>query len=220
MNAIAALPDTLVGLPTSRTPLLKRGERVLEPDVYRTQINGRAAVVKDYRRYRGTVLEPVARLLVRREAKVLARLDGWRHAPALLGVIGGLALGMEYVRGETLSSLRAASTEVFDQLQSALERLHAVGITHNDLHGTNVMVSAGVPVLIDFTSAWRVPKWRFNNPIARQLRRSDYKNLLKMRKRVTGQEIPAELAAKVAEPNWVRVIRSGWKSLYRRVKGA
>ena len=30
---------------------------------------------------------------------------------------------------------------------AALARLHAAGITHNDLHGTNVVVSAGVPVL-------------------------------------------------------------------------
>ena len=50
MNAIAALPDTLVNLPDTRTSLLKRGERILEPDVYRTLVNGRPAVIKDYRR--------------------------------------------------------------------------------------------------------------------------------------------------------------------------
>lgn len=218
MNAIALFPDDTVGLPASSAALLKRGKRVLEPDVYRAQINGRAAVIKDYRRYRGTVMAPLARLLVRREAKVLRQLDGWAHAPGLLGVIGDLALGMEQIRGQTLSSLSAANDEMFDQLQSALKRLHDHGITHNDLHGTNVMVSGGVPVLIDFTSAWRVPRWRRNNPIARQLRRSDRKNLLKMRHRATGKAIPQELAAEVAEPTWVRNIRSMWKRMYRRFK--
>ena len=37
--------------------------RLLEPDVYRTVVDGTPAVVKDYRRYRGTPLSLVARLL-------------------------------------------------------------------------------------------------------------------------------------------------------------
>ena len=220
MSPIIALPDDTVGLPQSDQQLLKRGERLLEPDVYRADIHGRIAVIKDYRRYRGTALAPFARLLVRREARMLRQLTGWKHAPALVGVIGGLALGMEYINGQTLSSLQIADAQVFDQLQKALDRLHEQGITHNDLHGTNVMVAAGVPVLIDFTSAWRTPRWRRNNLIARQLRRSDRKNLLKMRRRVTGLEVAPELAAQVAEPHWVSVIRTGWKRAYRRLKSS
>src|SRR5690606_19499835 len=142
------------------------------PDVYRTVVDGTPAVVKDYRRYRGTPLSLVARLLVRREARVLQQLNGWKHAPALLGTMGGLALGMEFIPGTTLSAGVQVGQEVFDQLHGALLRLHAAGITHNDLHGTNVVVSAGVPVLLDFTSAWRSPRWLRNGPIARQLRRS------------------------------------------------
>ncbi len=200
--------------------LLKRGERLLEPDVYRTELDGRPAVVKDYRRYRGTPLSPVARLLVHREARVLKRLQGWKHAPALLGTLGGLALGMEFIPGDTLSAgVQGVSQEVFDQLQNTLARLHAAGITHNDLHGTNVVVSAGVPVLLDFTSALRAPRWLRNWPIFRQLRRSDMKNLVKMRQRLTGQKPSAEQAAMLAEPGWVQTVRNAWKRLYRRIKG-
>jgi predicted Ser/Thr protein kinase len=198
--------------------ILKRGERLLEPDVYRTVVDGTPAVVKDYRRYRGTPLSLVARLLVRREARVLEQLKGWKHAPALLGTMGGLALGMEFIPGTTLSAGVQVGQEVFDQLQGALLRLHAAGITHNDLHGTNVVVSAGVPVLLDFTSAWRSPRWLRNGPIARQLRRSDMKNLVKMRARLTGQPPSPELAQMLAEPGWVRTIRTAWKQLYRRIK--
>ncbi len=198
--------------------ILKRGERLLEPDVYRTVVDGTPAVVKDYRRYRGTPLSLVARLLVRREARVLQQLNGWKHAPALLGTMGGLALGMEFIPGTTLSAGVQVGQEVFDQLHGALLRLHAAGITHNDLHGTNVVVSAGVPVLLDFTSAWRSPRWLRNGPIARQLRRSDMKNLVKMRERLTGQPPSQELAQMLAEPGWVRTIRTAWKQLYRRIK--
>ncbi len=218
MNTLPAFDGNAPAVPASQ--LLKRGERLLEPDVYRTKLDGRPAVVKDYRRYRGTPLSPVARLLVRREARVLRRLNGWKHAPALLGTLGGLALGMEFIPGDTLSaSVQGVSQEVFDQLQNALARLHAAGITHNDLHGTNVMVSAGVPVLLDFTSALRAPRWLRNNPISRQLRRSDMKNLVKMRQRLTGQRPTPEQAALLAEPGWVLAVRTTWKRLYRRIKG-
>ncbi|MNV34630.1 hypothetical protein D3C71_1260570 [compost metagenome] len=99
-----------------------------------------------------------------------------------------------------------------------MARLHAAGITHNDLHGTNVMVSAGVPVLLDFTSALRWPRWLRNSPITRQLRRSDMKNLVKMRQRLTGQRPSAEQAALLAEPGWVQGLRRTWKRLYRWIK--
>lgn len=204
---------------TAPAELLKRGERLLEPDVYRTCLNGQPAVVKDYTRYRGTPLSPIARLLVRREARILQRLSGWKHAPALLGTIGGLALGMEFIPGQTLSAAQSVGIEVFEQLQYALTRLHASGITHNDLHGTNVMVSGGVPVLVDFTSAWRSPRWLPVHPVSRQLRRSDMKNLLKMRQRVTGERPSASEAAQVADPRWVAGVRVAWKRFYRWFKG-
>lgn len=213
MNA-TSLPQHL---PTGAR-LLKRGERVLEPDVYITRSGSRPVVVKDYRRYRGTVLSLAAHLLVRHEAGILRRLAGWRHAPALVGA-GTLALGMEFIPGETLSEGGTqASREVFDQLQAALGTLHSEGITHNDLHGTNVVVSAGVPVLIDFTSAWRTPRWLRHGFLSRQLRRSDWKNLLKLRERATGIAPTPEQAARVAEPRWVRGIRNGWKRAYRGSK--
>lgn len=106
----------------------------------------------------------------------------------------------------------------FEQLQHALSRLHAAGITHNDLHGTNVVVSGGVPVLLDFTSAWRVPRWLRRNPLSRQLSRSDMKNLLKMRQRLTGQAPSAAQAALVADPGWVAAVRQGWKRFYKWAK--
>ncbi|MCD7098418.1 RIO1 family regulatory kinase/ATPase [Stenotrophomonas sp. MMGLT7] len=217
-GAPASAPSTAAAVVP--TELLKRGQRLLEPDVYRTCLHGRAAVVKDYTRYRHTPLSLVARLLVRREARMLQRLGGWRHAPALLGTLGGLALGMEFIPGDTLSdSASYVGREVFDQLQAALNKLHSAGITHNDLHGTNVLVSAGVPVLIDFTAAWQAPRWLRNSLIARQLRRGDRANLLKLRQRLTGLAPTPEQARLAAEPAWIRRLRQAWKQCYRSLKG-
>ncbi len=212
-------PVAASGAFTDTPVLLKQGTRLLEPNVYRTHVNGQLAVVKDYSRYRWTPLSPVARLMVRHEAKMLRHLQGWKHAPALLGTLGGLAVGMEFIPGDTLSVSAAVGHDVFQQLQAALRKLHSAGITHNDLHGTNVVISAGVPVLIDFTSAWRFPRWLRRNPISRQLARSDVANLQKMRQRLTGVAPTAEEMAMTAEPGWVRRVRNGWKRFYRRMKG-
>ncbi len=217
MNTVAlAASDAVADAPI----LLKEGTRLLEPDVYRTHLNGQPAVVKDYGRYRRTLFAPIARLMVRHEAKMLRQLHGWRHAPALLGTLGSLALGMEFIPGDTLSASAAVGQEVFQQLQVALRRLHSAGITHNDLHGTNVVINAGVPVLIDFTAAWRFPRWLRRSPISRQLRRSDEANLQKMRQRLTGVAPTQEEALLTAEPGWVRRIRNGYKRFYRRIKGS
>ncbi|MNT82904.1 hypothetical protein D3C72_2227010 [compost metagenome] len=81
-----------------------------------------------------------------------------------------------------------------------------------------MVVSAGVPVLLDFTSAWRVPRWLRRNPLSQQLSRSDMKNLLKMRQRVTGQAPSPAQAAMVADPGWVAAVRQGWKRFYKWAK--
>lgn len=199
-----------------RSRVLKRGERFLEPDVYVAQVGGRVAVIKDYGRYRRTPVSLLARVLVRREARVLRRLRGWRHAPALLGTIGGLALGTEFVPGVALGEVAMeAGSHVFQQLRGAVASLHAAGITHNDLHPANVLVCGTTPVLIDFASAMRTPRWL---PLTRELRRGDLANVMKMRQRITGQPPDARDAAVLAPPAWVGAIRSGWKRLYRRLR--
>lgn len=198
--------------------LLKRGERLLEPDVYLGQWGDRPAVIKDYGRYRCTPLAPLARWLVRREARALGRLTGWRHAPALLGTMGGLWLGMEFVPGNTLSDTVAPASQVFDQLRGAVRAMHRAGITHNDLHGANVLVFAGTPVLIDFASALRLPRWLRNSFFGRQLRRSDLARVIKLQQRMTGRAPTPAQAVVLAQPGWVAALRRTWTALYGLLK--
>ena len=202
--------------PDAGVRILKRGTRLLEPDVYVASVGARQAVFKDYRRYRRTPLSPLARLLVRREARILERLSGWGYAPALLGTVGGLVLGMEFIDGKVLGhDVAMVSDEVFRRLKSAVATLHAAGIAHNDLHRSNILVSGGVPMVVDFASALLMPAWLVRSPLGRQLRRSDLANVVKLQARLTGTPpSPAEAAA-LAEPRWVRTIRNAWKRLYR-----
>jgi len=202
------------------TRVLKRGTRFLEPDVYVARLGARQAVFKDYRRYRWTPLAPLARLLVRREARILGRLRGWGYAPALLGTIGGLVLGMEFIDGQVLGrDVAMVSDEVFRRLKSAVATLHAAGIAHNDLHSSNILVSGGMPKVVDFASALSMPAWLARSALGRQVRRSDLANVVKMQSRLTGAAPSRTEAAVLAEPHWVRAIRSAWKRLYRGSAG-
>src|SRR5690606_32772941 len=199
--------------------MLQHGTRLLEPDVYVARVGTRQAVFKDYRRYRRTPLAPMARMLVRHEARVLDRLSGWGYAPALLGTIGGLVLGMEFIDGQVLGrDVRMVSDEVFRHLRHAVATLHAAGVAHNDLHGANILVSGGVPRVVDFASALLMPAWLARSPLGRQLVRSDLANVAKLRMRLTGNAPSPHEVATLAEPRWVRAIRNAWKRLYRGSK--
>jgi predicted Ser/Thr protein kinase len=207
-------------LPGDGARILKRGTRFLEPDVYVARLGARQAVFKDYRRYRWTPASPLARLLVRREARILERLSGWGYAPALLGTIGGLVLGMEFIDGQVLGrDVAMVSDEVFRRLKSAVATLHAAGIAHNDLHGSNILVSGGVPRVVDFASALLMPAWLAHSALGRQLRRSDLANVVKLQSRLTGASPSPAEATVLAEPKWVRSIRGAWKRLYRGAPG-
>jgi serine/threonine protein kinase len=131
-----------------------------------------------------------------------------------------LALGIEFIPGVALGEIALdAGAHVFQQLRGAVAALHAAGITHNDLHPANVLVCGTTPVLIDFTSAMRTPRWLRWLPLVRELRRSDLANVVKMRQRVTGEPPDACEAEMLAPPRWVDAIRLGWKRVYRRIKG-
>ena len=215
-----SLPCRLAAVSADNARLLKRGERLLEPDVYLTCLDNVPTVMKDYSRYRRTPLAPLARLLVRREARTLRRLRGWAHAPMLLGIVGGLALAMEFVPGEPLGSQARVDEDTFRRLRGAVVHLHANGITHNDLHPANIMVDGERVVLLDFTASLRLPRWMRNAPLLRELRRGDLANALKIEQRLPGRAPGGYTSSVLADPRWVTAVRGGWKRLYRYLKRA
>lgn len=202
---------------TALTPAryLKFGTRLLEPHVYITPYQGRPVVVKDYRRYRGTPLALAARLLVWREARILRVLSGWKHAPALLGSTG-LLLGLELVPGIPLSEAGPdTDPQLLRQLGGLIARLHANGVLHNDLHASNLLVSAGTLVLLDYASAIRLPRWILRLPVVRELRRADLGNVLRIRRRLGGNGSGARA---IARRGWVDAIQRNWKRWYSWAK--
>lgn len=198
---------------TTYAPItLQRGEGLLKADVSLTDHAGEFVIRKDYGRYAGTWLALPARLLLRRERRVLERLRDWPHSPRVVGQIGKLALLLEYIPGEVLSEVAdLGNPACFVQLMAALASLHRASIVHNDVRGSNVILSRGRVVLIDFASAIYLPGGRLLRFLTRPLRRSDLAGGLKFKTRLTGEALSPEETALRQKPRWQQSLQRQWK---------
>lgn len=202
---------------------LQHGHGLLKADVVLITHEDEPVICKDYRRYAGTWLALPARLLLRHEARILERLHHWPHAPRVVGQLGKLTLLLEYIPGEMLSEAADPTNPVyFAQLMTALTSLHGASIVHNDIRGSNVMLSRGRIVLIDFASALYLPGGRLLRFLLRPLRRSDLAGALKFKTRLTGEALTPEEVRLRQKPAWQQSLQRTWKrrllpSLKRRL---
>ncbi|WP_157956823.1 RIO1 family regulatory kinase/ATPase [Salinicola aestuarinus] len=193
----------------SRT--LQRGKGLLKADVLLTHHHGEPVICKDYTRYADSWLALPARLLVRRERRLLERLDDWPHAPRVVAQLGKLSLLIEYVPGELLSEIDTGNPAYFIQLMTVLASLHHASMVHNDVRGSNVIVSRGRVVLIDFASALYLPGGRALRFLLKPLRRSDLASGIKLKARLSGETLTAQENALRQKPRWQRTLQRRWK---------
>ncbi|MBI3269755.1 MAG: hypothetical protein HYZ53_12085 [Planctomycetes bacterium] len=128
--------------------------------------DGRKFVLKRarFRHVGGSLLEPLAGRISRREAHIYSLLDGIPGIPRYLGTVGPDAYFHEYVEGENLSQherrrgKRSLPADFFDRLGEILARVHERGVAYGDLcKKGNVIVGADErPYLIDFTISFSV----------------------------------------------------------------
>ena len=101
----------------------------------------------------------VARLLLACERRALETLRGLDGVPALepdpCWGAGRGVLVRSYTEGRALHEAELLPSDFFEHLRALVERLHARGVCHNDLHKEqNVLVRPdGRPALIDFQLA-------------------------------------------------------------------
>ncbi|MGO2415989.1 MAG: RIO1 family regulatory kinase/ATPase domain-containing protein [Cobetia crustatorum] len=200
---------------------LQRAKGFLKAEVYLTQFNGQSVVCKDYRRYAGTPAALVARWLVRHELKMLEQLGGWTHAPQAIARLSPLALAMEYIPGPLLSDVASTSDATLSQqLIRIVQQLHRQQMAHNDIRGSNVVLRDGVPVLIDFTSAVRLPRLPGTATLARMMRRFDLRHSLKLKQRTLGRPLSTREARLVMRSKRFNGVLRLWKKqILPRLKG-
>jgi RIO-like serine/threonine protein kinase len=195
----------------SRGESLAQGS-ALKPAVFLVRGREGTCVVKDAR---STALlwRPFARALLRREERVLVRLDGLEGVPRLLGRVDADAIAMTLVEGRPLSheTAREASGDFFERLERLVDAIHARGVVHLDLRQKrNVLVGKdGLPRVIDFGAALSPPP-----PLALALRAIDRTAALKFRLKYRPATVPAQ--ARARHRRFERVRRLWFVSRMRR----
>ncbi len=122
----------------------------------------------------GGLLGALGRVLLAREARMLARLQHLDCVPRLRGS-GARFLETEYVAGETVSARRARGVTADEaaRIDAALARLHAAGFAHGDVGRRDVLLADdGRVVFFDLATAIGpgAPPlvWRLLLPLARR----------------------------------------------------
>jgi len=119
----------------------------------------------------------IARWLLRREARVLAALDGLDGVAAIVS-LAPARLEREYIEGQPLHRARPTEPAYFRDAANLLRRLHRAGVVHNDLaKEPNLLVRPdGSAAFVDFQLALHAPQ---RGRIFRLLAWDDIRHLLK-----------------------------------------
>lgn len=164
----------------------------------------------------------IARRLLRREAEVLAALDGEAGFPGLIAAERDL-LRREYLDGRPMQEARPRDRAYFRSAFRLLRRMHRLGVAHNDLaKEPNWLVRPdGQPALLDFQLAAYYPK---RTRLFRLLAREDLRHFLKHKRTYRPDDLTARERAILARPAWTaRLWRATGKRVYlwltRRVLG-
>jgi predicted Ser/Thr protein kinase len=152
---------------------LKRGSC---GDVVLATQGGRACIVRDTTTARRGC-RWLGRLLARREAAALQRLDRVAGVPALIRCDRN-SLVREYIDGEPMQTYRPATRAWFRDALRLLRRIHRAGVAHNDLakEANWICRTDGGAALVDFQLASCFPR---RSRRFRRLAREDLRHFLK-----------------------------------------
>lgn len=165
----------------------------------------------------------LARALLRREASILAALDGLPGVPQLV-THSPDKLERTFIRGAPMQEARPRDAVYFRRAAGALRMLHRAGVVHNDLaKEPNILVTESMqPAFIDFQLA---ALSRTRGRMFRALAYDDVRHLLKHKrtycpdsltqreKRILANpSMPAQIWMKTGKPVYLFITRRllGW----------
>lgn len=164
----------------------------------------------------------LANSLMRREARVLAALEGLDGVPGLIRAERN-RLEREYLEGAPMHHAKPRDPSYFRHAMRLLRQLHARGVVHNDLaKEPNILVArGGQPAFVDFQLAWHAPG---RGRLFCALAYDDLRHLLKHKRSycpdcLTHRE--RQILARPSLPSrlWMRTVKPPYLFLTRRVLG-
>ncbi len=184
-------------------------------------VEGRARIVRDVTPA-ALMLRWLARVLMRREARVLAVLDGLDGVPGLLHADRD-QLVRDYLDGAPMHHARPGDPAYFRCALRLLRQLHARNVVHNDLaKEPNVLVTpGGQPAFVDFQMAWHAPG---RSRLFRILGYDDLRHLLKHKRTYCAEHLTARQRRILAAPSlpsrlWMRIVKPPYLFITRRLLG-
>ena len=155
----------------------------------------------------------LARLLLRREARVLAALDELEGVPELLEQTPS-TLVRSFIAGEPMQIAKPEDPAYYRQALRLLRALNARTVVHNDLaKEPNLLVTDdGIPAFLDFQLGW-APRRR--GRLFRALAYEDLRHLLKHKRTYCPDELTARQRRILDNPSWPsRAWRRSVKPVY------
>ncbi len=166
------------------------------PTVMQIQRDGEDQVLKDHAGCDPLFATLLGKLLTRREARALLKLDSVAGVPCLLGQPHSRAIYIEWVNGISVKEALAQESDwpkFLAELENTLREIHAQGVAHCDLRGlSNILVGPDqTPYLIDFVSCFfSGARWNFiRGWVFRRFCEADLHALLKLRQRVAPESM-------------------------------
>jgi tRNA A-37 threonylcarbamoyl transferase component Bud32 len=217
----------LSDLPKKQSYVLRKPSTT-RPTIWVVEENGLRAIVKDYSTNKFVFRNTVGRFLVWREGKAYKKLKGLRGIPNIYGVIDGLALIIERIRGRDLKKVtrEIQIPETFlVALKDLVNDLHRRGIAHCDLKkATNILMGKdGLPYIIDWGASIAEKEFRFPplNLIYRRFVLDDHLAVIKLKRRyiphaVTPAESKRYKNQDKAEKH-IRIIRDRLRSILQKI---
>lgn len=155
----------------------------------------------------------LARSLMRREARILARLQGLDGVPALHSC-DRHRLVRGFVDGSPMHVSKPGARAYFRDAARLLRKMHRRGVVHNDLaKEPNLLVCEdGSAAFIDFQLAWYAPR---RGRLFRVLAREDLRHLLKHKRTYRPDDLTARERDILATPAALsRVWMAFFKPIY------
>jgi hypothetical protein len=172
------------------------------PNVLRIHRDGEDQVLKDHAGCDPLFAALLGKLLTRREARALLKLDSVVGVPRLFGQPGSRALYMQWLDGISVKEALAQETDwpkFLAELENTLREIHAQGVAHCDLRGlSNILIGPDqTPYIIDFVSCFFAgSRWGFlRGWVFRRFCEADRQALLKLRQRVAPESMNTADAA-------------------------
>lgn len=164
----------------------------------------------------------LARLLLRREARVLAALDELDGVPELLEQSSS-RLVRSFLAGEPMQIAKPTDPDYFRRAFRLLRALHARTVVHNDLaKEPNLLVTDdGRPAFLDFQLGW-APQRR--GRLFRALAYEDLRHLLKHKRSYCPDALTARERRILENPSlpsraWRRTVKPVYLFITRRLLG-